>query len=126
MKQEKHIKKGEHGTFAGYLSGFLISIALTLTATIMVQIHVNAEHGIISHEVLLSSILGFAFIQLFVQLYFFLHMSSESGPRWKLGILVSTIGLVLLIVVASLWIMNHLNYNMDPQQMQQYLIDQSG
>jgi cytochrome o ubiquinol oxidase subunit IV len=91
-----------------------------------VLIHVNAEHGIISHEVLIPLILILAVAQLIVQLFFFLHLGSGSGKSWKIGALISTIILVLIIVLGSLWIMEHLNYNMTPDQMNQYIQNQQG
>jgi cytochrome o ubiquinol oxidase subunit IV len=119
------IKSGE-GTLALYIVGFVSSILLTLAAYVLVLIHVNAEHGIISHEVLIPLILILAVAQLIVQLFSFLHLGSGSGKGWKIGALVSTIILVLIIVLGSLWIMQHLNYNMTPDQMNQYIQNQQG
>jgi cytochrome o ubiquinol oxidase operon protein cyoD len=114
-------------TLALYSIGFLFSLLLTLAAYIVVQVHVSSAHSIISHEFLISTILVLAFIQLGVQLFFFLHLDfGNSGNRWKLGIFISTFALVLLVVVGSLWIMDHLNYNMTPAQIDQYMQDQQG
>ncbi len=109
-----------------YIIGFVLSIIFTLTAYIMVQIHVSSEHSVISHEILIPAILTLAIAQLFVQLVFFLHLAREDGPRWKLAILISTMGIVLLIVVGSIWIIGHLNYNMmaSPSDMNQYINSQ--
>jgi cytochrome o ubiquinol oxidase operon protein cyoD len=113
-------------TFASYLTGFVLSIILTLAAYFAVQAHVKSEHSVISHEVLIPLILGLAVVQLLAQLFFFLHLGKESGPRWNLAVLISTLVLILIIIAGSLWIMNHLNYNMTPQEINKYLIDQSG
>jgi plastocyanin len=43
---------------------------------------------------------------------FFLHLGREKKPRWNLLFLISTIGIILVVVVGSIWIMNHLHYNM--------------
>ena len=109
-----------------YVTGFILSIVLTLAAYFIVQIHVASEHSVISHAILIPAILILAVAQLLVQLFFFLHIGHETGPRWNLAILLSTVVLILIIVVGSIWIMNNLNYNMTPQQIQQYMIDQSG
>jgi len=100
--------------------GFVISIILTLAAYVLVFIHVHAAHELISHAVLIPAILLLAVVQLMVQLVFFVHLGS-GGAGWKWGIFISTLGLVLLIVVGSIWIMDHLNYNMTPAQVDQYL-----
>jgi cytochrome o ubiquinol oxidase subunit IV len=127
MKKNEPIRKsGEHGTFASYTIGFALSIFLTLAAYCVVQANITSGYHLASYDVLVACILTLAMVQLCVQLFFFLHLGKESGPRWKAGMFVATIVLVLIIVVGSIWIMNHLNYNMSPQQVQQYLIDQSG
>lgn len=108
------------------IAGFVLSILLTLGAYIIVQIHVNSEHSVISHAVLIPAILALAVAQLIVQMLFFLHLGDESGPRWRLAAFISTIVFVLIIVVGSIWIMNHLNYNMTPAQIDQYMQDQQG
>ena len=103
-----------------YLIGFISSIALTLVAYDIVVT------GFLAGNQLLFAILGLAVAQLIVQLIFFLHLNSESGPRWKLVAFMSTIGLVFIVVVGSIWIMNHLNNNMTPEQVNQYLQDSQG
>ena len=100
-----------------YIIGFLLSLILTLVAYILVEVHINAIHDVISHQVLLTSVLVIAFVQLAVQLLFFLHLNKESKPYWNTIFFTATFGGVLLVVVASLWIMYHLNYNMTPQDM---------
>lgn len=103
-----------------YIIGFISSITLTLVAydAVVTKFFVG--------NYLLFTILGLAIVQLVVQLIFFLHLNVESGPRWKLVAFVSTIGLVFIVVVGSLWIMNHLNNNMTPEQVNQYLQDSQG
>lgn len=125
---EKDLKNNakENGTLASYVIGFVLSILLTLAAYMVVYIHVNANHEIISHTVLISTVLVLAVTQLIVQLIFFLHLTSGSGRGWRIGIFISTLMLVLIIVIGSIWIMNHLNYNMTPAQIDQYMQDQQG
>ncbi len=78
-------------------------------------------------NVLVAIILIFALMQLLVQLIFFLHLGREAKPRWNLIMLISTFGIVLLIVVGSIWIMDHLNYNMMPSlQLDKTLIEKEG
>ncbi|HVO28503.1 MAG TPA: cytochrome C oxidase subunit IV family protein [Candidatus Paceibacterota bacterium] len=111
-----------------YVIGFSLSILLTLAAYVLVEIHAGSAHETISPAVLIPLILGFAVLQLVVQMFFFLHVGAKPGRTWKLAIFFTTLGLVLIITVGSLWIMDHLNYNMmaDPAQMQQYINDQQG
>ena len=104
--------KYHKGLLKSYIIGFILSVVLTLCAYYPVLLHVNSHHVMFSHELLTWVILTLAFIQLIIQLLFFLHLGQESKPRWKLVVLISFFGIVLIIVVASIWIMQHLNYNM--------------
>lgn len=110
---------------ASYCIGLLLAAILTLIAYILTKIHVSSYHEVISHAVLIPSILILAFVQMCVQLLFFLHVANKSS-RWNLVFFVMTLVGVLTIVIASIWIMYHLNYNMTPVQINQYIQDQSG
>ncbi len=109
-----------------YIIGFVLSVLLTLAAYTITEIHINSLHEVISHPVLILALLCFAVLQMLVQIFFFLHLGEESGTRWKLAAFLFTIGLVLIVVVGSLWIMNHLNYSRTPAQVDQYIQDQQG
>lgn len=115
-------------TLTSYIVGFVSSIVLTLAAYMLIEIHINSLHETFSHPFLIVAILTLAVIQLFVQLICFMHLASETGPRWKLAIFLSTIGIVLIVVVGSIWIMDHLNYNMmaSPSEMNAYIQSQDG
>ncbi len=122
---EKPTEK-KKASYLSYLGGFILSILLTLAAYYVTLVHVSSEHETISHPLLLTLILVFAFTQLVVQAITFLHIGEESGSRWKLGAFIATMGLILLVVIASIWIMYHLNYNMTPLQMDQYMQAEQG
>jgi|SRR5579885_1089639 len=113
-------------TIVSYSIGFLLSMIFTLLAYNLVFVHLNSHHRLISHPVLLVAILTLAMVQLFVQMIFFLHLGQESAPKWNLLFFISTFCAILAIVIGSIWIMDHLNYNMTPKQVNQYINDQSG
>lgn len=123
---EKHTSSIPHGNSMSYIFGFLLSVILTLSAYILAQIHITSTHEIISHEVLIPLLIGLAMVQLCVQLIFFLHLFQESKPRWNFLFFVGTFMGVLLVVVMSLWIMGHLNYNMTPDQMKNQILHDEG
>lgn len=56
--------------------------------------------------------LGLALIQALVQSICFLPIWHEKGPRWNVIFYLSTISMILIILVGSIWIMNHLNAHM--------------
>ena len=94
------------GSDASLSIGFLLCFALTITAYCITQtegLGVNAKIGIIA---------GLAFTQFVAQMFFFLHLGREKKPRYKLWMFGSMAIIILIIVVGSLWIMHHLDYNM--------------
>ena len=109
-----------------YLLGFTFSILLTLAAYFLVVSGINPQPGVISKIVIIPSILVFALLQLIVQLTFFLHLGKESRPKWNLVFFITTFCTIVVVIVASIWIMDHLNYNMNQTQINQYINDQSG
>ncbi|HET6747138.1 MAG TPA: cytochrome o ubiquinol oxidase subunit IV [Candidatus Saccharimonadales bacterium] len=105
-----------------YVTGYLLSIFLTLLA------YFTVTSGNFAPFITIALILSFAVVQLFVQLIFFLHLGSESRPRWRLVTLGFGVLVVGIVVFGSLWIMDNLNYNMmhSPNKMQQYIDKQAG
>lgn len=115
------------GTLKAYIIGFIVSLALTLAAAWLVAAH-GSGAAAYPEDVLIGVILALAFVQLIIQLLFFMHLGAEEGPRWKLAVFLSTAGIIVIIIAGAIWIMGHLNYNMmaSPQQMEQYIQSQDG
>ncbi|HSW96371.1 MAG TPA: cytochrome o ubiquinol oxidase subunit IV [Candidatus Saccharimonadales bacterium] len=103
-----------------YITGFILSLILTITAYLIVVNH------LFTSDTIIFAILVLAVIQLLVQLFFFLHLGQESKPRWNTIFFISTICMILVLVIGSIWIMNHLNYNMTPQEIHKYIQNQDG
>jgi len=104
-----------------YILGFIISILLTLTAYVLVV------NNLLSGFSLTLVIVALALIQLWVQLVFFLHLDHEKAPRWNLSVLLSSIGMILLLVIGTLVIMNNLNYqHMSGSEADDYLLHDEG
>ena len=82
-------------TLKSYITGFLLSIALTLSAYFVVTNHASNA---------LIIILLLAIIQLCVQLIFFLHVGKGEDGHWNIVTLFSTIAIVLILVVGTIWI----------------------
>lgn len=98
-------------TLKTYVMGFILSIIFTLVPYFVIVNHMFTSN------ILLTIILFFAMVQMLVQLLFFLHLGRETKPRWKLAVLISFVSLILMIVIASIWIMQHLNYSMSLLQL---------
>ncbi|MEK7185740.1 MAG: cytochrome o ubiquinol oxidase subunit IV [Patescibacteria group bacterium] len=100
-----------------YLIGFILSLLFTATSYLLVV------NQIFSGGILITVILGLGILQLLVQLVFFLHLGQESKPRWHLIFFISTVFIILIVVVGSIWIMDNLNYNMVPQEINTYIME---
>jgi cytochrome o ubiquinol oxidase operon protein cyoD len=119
--QQRQAPEAGRGTLRTYITGFILSVALTLAAYMLV---VNHSLGSLW---LTAAIVALAILQLGVQLFFFLHLGRESKPRWNLTVFSFALIVVLILVFGSLWIMNNLNYNMmTPTQTDQSIIKDEG
>lgn len=108
-----------HGTYLSYTIGFVLSIILTLGAYYLVV------EKILAGRELAAAIVGLAVLQLFVQLLFFLHLGSESKPRWNLMVFLFAALVVVIVVFGSIWIMDNLDYHMMPEEMDHQLLEQN-
>lgn len=100
-----------HKSLTSRVIGFVASLILTLLAFFIVM---RPEFFHLSVHTTIIAIFIIGFIQFLVQSTCFLNIWSEKGPRWNLIIFISTMSMIIIIIVGSIWIMNHLNYNMMP------------
>lgn len=107
-----------------YSVGLVLALVLTVAAFSM-AFAATGSPGVIPHALILPAILLLAMVQLVVQLVFFLHLGQSKESRWDTALFTFTFFGILVVVLASVWIMSHLNYNMTPQQVTQYITDQS-
>ena len=98
----------EYGSFSSYCKGFILSLALVLAAFFL------AYFKLLSGLFLAIAVSILGFLQAAFQLVLFLNLTKEPKPRWNILVFLFMISVVLILVVGSLWIMNHLNYNMMP------------
>lgn len=113
-------QKGEHDTVQSYVIGFMLSLLFTFIPYVMV---VNQT---VTGTALLATILGFALIQMIVQVTFFLHLGRGPKPNWNLYFFASTIGVILMVVVGSIVIINNLHYNMSPTDKVAKVVNEEG
>ena len=64
---------------------------------------------IFSGWTLVGALAALAVAQLMVQLVFFLHLGTESKPRWNLTVVLFALMVVVILVFGSLWIMKNIN-----------------
>ena len=91
---------GTHGRFPwSHVIGYILSLILTILALVMVVNHF-ARAG-----ALLFVIVVLAIIQIFVQLFFFMHITEKHGPAYHVITLSIGLFFTFAIVAGSLWIM---------------------
>jgi cytochrome o ubiquinol oxidase subunit IV len=106
------------GSTGSYVVGFILSLLLTLVAYMIVV------QELFSLTWTLVMIALLAIVQLIVQLVLFLHIGKERRPRWKLVVFVFMVGVIVIVVGGSLWIMQNLNYHMGHEDINIYLHNQ--
>jgi cytochrome o ubiquinol oxidase operon protein cyoD len=86
--------------------GFLSSLAFTSASFFLVITRIIPT-GSIPY-----TIAFLALVQAVVQLRFFLHVGEEPRPKWESVSFYFMIGILLIIVLGTLWIMNDLDERM--------------
>lgn len=105
----EHPSNGAHGTFRGYMTGFVLSVILTAIPFWLMM-------GNVLDNTLRTSIviMALAAVQIVVHMIYFLHMNTKSEGGWTFLALVFTLTLVVITLVGSIWVMYHLDQNMMP------------
>ena len=98
-----------HGTFGGYMTGFVLSVILTAVPFWLVM-------GNVLDDTLRTSIviMALAAVQIVVHMIYFLHMNTKSEGGWTFMALAFTLTLVVITLVGSIWVMYHMDQNMMP------------
>ena len=100
------MSKSEHGTATSYVIGYVLSLLFTVIAYLLVA------NKTFSGNKLLMAILGIAVVQMFVQIFFFLHLGRGPKPLYNVVFFFATAGIIVIVVGASLLIMDNLYRNM--------------
>lgn len=107
-----HPSTNEHlGSVRSYVIGFVLSLAFTIIPYYMVKNELGAG------TTLLVTVLGYAVIQMLVQIFFFLHLGRGPKPLYNVVFFVATATFITVVVGASILIMNNLYRNMSPEEL---------
>lgn len=87
-------------TYKSYIAGFILSVFFTILAFSFAMEHLLTGNSLI------AVLIALALVQAWVQLAFFLHL--KPGARWNMAVFLSTVSLIFILVVGTLWIMSHL------------------
>ncbi|WP_444944609.1 cytochrome o ubiquinol oxidase subunit IV [Microbulbifer sp. ZKSA006] len=89
-----------------YLTGYILSIVLTLAAFAAVLTIGREQKGVL----ILVALLGIA--QLLVQLKYFLHVTTQREQRDNLALILFSSLILAIIVLGTVWIMGNLAVRM--------------
>lgn len=102
---------GGHGSWHGYLIGYVSATFLTGAAFVL------AQNDWMTPSSIVAAVSVLAIAQMLVHLIFFLHINTAPEQRTNILASTTTILIILIVVVGSLWIMAHLRHNMMPMDM---------
>ena len=100
--------QSSHGSKKSYITGFVLSAILTVIPFALIMTHALTGTSAI------WMIAAFAAAQIFVQVYFFLHIDFSPEQRNTLNSFLFTVFVVAIVMVGSLWIMHNANEKMMP------------
>jgi cytochrome o ubiquinol oxidase operon protein cyoD len=99
-------EKHPEGSVKKYIMGFVLSLILTFAS------YFSVYYRLFSPVFLLFTILALALVQTVIQLVLFLHLGEESKPHRNLLTFLFMLSILIIVIWGSIWIMNHLQYNM--------------
>jgi len=102
---------GGHGSWHGYLIGYVSATFLTGAAFVL------SQNDWMTPASIVAAVSVLAIAQMLVHLIFFLHINTAPEQRTNILAFATTIFIILIVVVGSLWIMAHLRHNMMPMDM---------
>lgn len=105
MDKHSNINGAHQSSKKEYVIGLLLSLILT-------AIPFGAVIYGLGGQLVIAIILCCAVAQIFVQLIFFLHMNTASDNFWNTSSAAFVTLIIAIVVMGSMWIMNHLNHNM--------------
>lgn len=96
-----------------YTIGLVLSLLLTLASFGMVWLYLGAAS--IPALAVAAAVVTLAITQLLVQMVFFLHLGGE-WRLWNVTALLFSALIIVFVVGGSLWIMAHLEHNMNHEE----------
>lgn len=101
MSNHEHSQPQAHGSTAQYITGYLLSLVLTVIPLALVLTHSLTRSGLV------FTILATAVLQFIVQLFLFMHVREKQNgaTSWHgIGLVLGAV-VVITIVWGSIWVM---------------------
>ncbi len=104
-----HVEGAPHASFREYMTGFWLSVVLTVIPFWLVLGDVLESAGLT-----IFFVISLGTVQMVVHMIYFLHLNPKSEGGWIAISLAFTVMLVMIAIAGSVWIMWHLDSNMMP------------
>jgi len=101
-------RSGSHGSWQSYVIGYVSAMVLTAASFWL------AKSPLITPSSATAAVAVLAIAQMLVHLIFFLHINTSPEHKTNIWAFILTMVIIVLVVVGSMWIMEHLNDNMMP------------
>ncbi|QCI19476.1 cytochrome o ubiquinol oxidase subunit IV [Buchnera aphidicola (Anoecia oenotherae)] len=108
---KKHSKEKNNfikSNIYSYFFGFIFSVCLSFIPFFLIEKKINVLNSKIYTNLI---ILLCCCLQIFFQIYYFLHLKDSMGNFWNIVFLLFTFIIMLIIIIGSTWIMYNLHYN---------------
>ena len=104
-----HAAQFPHGTKRDYVTGFVLSVILTV-----IPFGVVMAGGLGSTRLTALVVLACAITQMVVHMIYFLHMNPRAEGGWTVISLMFTLIVLIIAVAGTIWVMYHMDANMMP------------
>lgn len=106
---DHHDSHAGHGSFKSYMTGFALSVILTVIPFWLVMGDV-----LDSRTWTIAIIFIFGAAQMLAHIHYFLHVSIKVEAGWQVMSLGLTVLLLVIVLSGSIWVMFNLKENMMP------------
>jgi cytochrome o ubiquinol oxidase operon protein cyoD len=100
--------KAGPGSYKSYTLGFALALILSLFSFACVML------GLLPRSEVIIAIVAAAILQVCVHLFFFLHMSRSSTPRWNIIVFAFAMIVIAILIGGTVWIMYSADQQMIP------------
>jgi len=107
-------ERADGAEIAEGIRGYLIGLGLSVLATVVAFFLTGTS--LVWQPSIPAALIVLAIAQMGVHIVFFLHITTRPDSMNNVMALTFGVFIVFVLIVGSVWIMSHLNYNMIPME----------
>ena len=107
-------ERADGSEIAEGIRGYLIGLGLSVLATVVAFFLTGTS--LVWQPSIPAALIVLAIAQMGVHIVFFLHITTRPDSMNNVMALTFGVFIVFVLIVGSVWIMSHLNYNMIPME----------